>query len=390
MFKVVAAKFLVTCFVAGAVCAQAAPPAGWQSVDNNDVGDVFRGPGEQTVRVASRAEIESECNCTLTEGWSEATILQGLSVMWIDVADHSVSGVGASLSLVGEAMTETGDVSIVARGVGDRLNVLLTSATMAAAKAEQLVAADWSNGSGRARVASAATQPQPKQRQRTPANTSVPPGRYTIPSSLAQAGKDWTKVGQWWAVQKPQDARSPRFASGQTGPKYGVRDHRGAVGAISKYFGVKFVGKPTLAPIAEWKKLDGSDFRIAFADTNLGGTEGVAFMLIKQPRGALTFQINVLEMPKSTFVEWGGAARMMVLRGLMPNMGVFPKERLQTIANAPMNQQAGFYQAAARKYYEIQSARTMAMSQTNLLLGMQELNYDLLFGNDIGTSVVDY
>lgn len=214
--------------------------------------------------------------------------------------------------------------------------------------------------------------------------------RYQPPTDLRQAGKAWTKKGQWWVVQNPSDPASPRFASGQTGPRYGVNNHADTIGAITKYFGVEFAKQPQITRIDEWTKLDGSDFRIAFAETRLGGRDGVAFIMIKKPQNSKVFQLNVVEMSRQTFIEWGGAARMMVLRGLVPNMAVFPRERRRLIANGSMDEQAEFYRAAASKYYELTSLQTLSVSQNNLLLGMQELNYDLLFDNDIGTSVVDF
>lgn len=227
-------------------------------------------------------------------------------------------------------------------------------------------------------------------RNQSNSGTARQSARYRPPTDLRQAGKAWTKKGQWWVVQNPSDPTSPRFASGQTGPKYGVNNHADTIGAITKYFGVQIAKRPQITRIDEWQELDGSDFRIAFAETRLGGRDAVAFIMIKKPRNSEVFQLNVVEMSRETFIEWGGAARMMVLRGLVPNMDAFPRERRRLIANGSMIEQAEFYRAAASKYYELTSLQTLSVSQNNLLLGMQELNYDLLFDNDIGTSVVDF
>ncbi len=379
----------------GAACAEATPPSGWQPVANNDVGDVYAGPNGAIMRTATRAELQEGCSCTLdigANGWGEDALLQALSVMWIDVADHQITGSGAEAAMRGNGMTENGEVAFALAASGDQLKVLLAPSERGLSQAKALLAADWTAGSQRAASAQTAARPAQQETRRTAAaggKTRVAPGQYQPPPSL-NLSKVWTKTGQWWLVQKPGDATSPRFAVGQTGPKFDVRSHDRAIGAIEEYFKVQFTARPKLEKLESWQKLDGSDFRIAFAPTNLGGAEGVAFIMIKQPRGRDVYQMNVLEMPRQSFVEWGGAARMMVLRGLMPSMEVFPKSERDRIARGSMASQTAFYEAAADKYFQMQAARTMAMTQTNLLLGMQELNYDLLFGNDIGTSVVDY
>ncbi|MEL7199711.1 MAG: hypothetical protein AAGL10_15480 [Pseudomonadota bacterium] len=371
--------------------AQAAPPSGWQAVSNNDVGDVFSGPNGSTMRVASRAELEAGCSCSLPiegQAWGEDALLEALAIMWVDVDQHQMRGTGTRTTMRGTGMNEDGDVVFAARAVGDAVHVLLARNAAGLTKSDALLSANWGTSGARSArsVATAAAQPT---RPAAPRATSAKVGRYSPPANLSVAGK-WPKKGQWWATQKPNDPASPRFASGQTGPKYDVTSFAGTVGAMEKYFGVKFKASPKYEKIEAWQSLDGSDFRIAFAPTDLNGVDGVAFILVKKARGSDLFQMNVFEMPRQTFVEWGGAARMIVIRGLLPSMDVFPKAERSRIARGSLSSQTAFYEAAATKFFEMKSAQTYAMTQTNLLLGMQELNYDLLFGNDIGTSVIDY
>ncbi|MEL7190324.1 MAG: hypothetical protein AAGK17_12280 [Pseudomonadota bacterium] len=370
--------------------AEAAPPDGWQAVSSNDVGDVFRGPGGATMRVASRSELEAECSCSLPvqgPGWGEEAMLEALAIMWVDVGEHQMRGSGVRTTMRGTGMNEDGDVYFAARPSGNSIHVLFAPNASGLTRSDALLSANW--GGGTTRLAQASVQAQPQTQRKPNQASSALVGSYAAPANLSVAGK-WPKVGQWWATQKPNDPASPRFASGQTGPKYDVRSFPGAVGAIKQYFGVEFKAEPKLEKIEAWQKLDGSDFRIAFAPTDLNGVDGVAFLMIKKSRGSDLYRLNVLEMPRQTFVEWGGAARMIVIRSLLPNMEVFPKAERGRIARASLASQTAFYEAAATKYFEMKSAQTYAMTQTNLLLGMQELNYDLLFGNDIGTSVIDY
>ena len=158
---------------------------------------------------------------------------------------------------------------------------------------------------------------------------------------------------------------------------------------MEKDIGIRFSETPQLEKIEAWQQLDGSDFRIAFVPTQFSGIEGVAFILVKQEQGSDQFSVNIFEVPRETFIEWGGAARMLVIRGLLPNIEVFPENQRQSIAMGSMKEQSDFYEAATNKFFEMQMAGLVPMSQANLLNGMRELNYDLLFDNDIGTSVVD-
>ncbi len=374
--------------------AEAAPPDGWRAASNNDIGAVFNGPNGATMRVASRAELEAGCSCSLPiqgQAWGEKAMLEALAIMWVDVADHQIGGGGTRATMRGTGMTETGDVSFAARAMGYRIHVLVSAGSLGAASSDGLLSANWTGGS---KTSAKVENPRQSAAQTRETASTAPAratkiGRYDPPSDTNHPSK-WAKPGKWWNVQKPGDPASPRRAFGQTGPKYNVTTFDGTVGQMESYFGVKFKSRPVFEKIEAWEALDGSDFRIAFAPTNLNGIDGVGFILVKKARGSQDFVISLLEMPRQTFIEWGGAARMIVMRGLLPNIDVFPKSERNRIARGSLNSQTAFYEAAATKYFEMKSAQTYAMTQGNLLLGMQELNYDLLFGNDIGTSVVDY
>lgn len=232
---------------------------------------------------------------------------------------------------------------------------------------------------GAAILAQADANPAAAAQKTGPAPVTRPLG-YTAPAS-ADALKAWRKAGELWRVQRPGDPNSPRWFLAETGPRFGVRSLDGAVQDITKDTGLRFAAKPALEPLEVWGKVDGRSSWITLAPTRLGGSPGVFFMEIWRPRGSADYLAVGVEMPEPVFRAWGGVARMMVLRRVIPNMESVPAQRRAQIARAPLRQQVAFFEAGQNKLYNA-LAPGLLMSQAATLMRMRELNYDLLFGND--------
>lgn len=192
----------------------------------------------------------------------------------------------------------------------------------------------------------------------------------------------WVRDGGPWRVLRPGDPASPRAFAGTTGPRDGVRSFDAAVRDIAQTGGISFVGSPAFETLEAWTRFDGRTNRITMAPTRLAGRPGVVFMEISLPRGSDRYTFFAIEMPEPVFRAWGGAVRMMVLRQVVPTMDSVPAVRREQVARAPLPQQVAFFEAAQDRQYEALSAGLM-MTQAGTFLRMQELNYDLLFGNDI-------
>lgn len=94
------------------------------------------------------------------------------------------------------------------------------------------------------------------------------------------------------------------------------------------------------------------------------------------------------EVTEKTYLEWGGITRMMKFRRVIPSIEAFPKATRNRIARAPFKQQAKVYEAGLNMVLEKGAANMYAMSQSQSLMRMQELNYDLLLGGDITSPMI--
>ncbi len=208
---------------------------------------------------------------------------------------------------------------------------------------------------------------------------------YPAPTTFNEPVK-WEKEG-FFRRLIPTDSESPRFVIGTTGPEFDVFDHDAAVRDMVKDTGIKFVRPPKLEPLEAWQAYDGRDARFAFAHTRFAGKSGVAFVLISQMRGKETYGIWCLEMTRSTFTDWGGAARILVLRDVIPSVDVIPAERRPQVANAPLDQQMTFYEMAVNAQYKAVASAVMGMiAQGQTLEMMRNLNFDLAFGRELDPS----
>ena len=197
----------------------------------------------------------------------------------------------------------------------------------------------------------------------------------------------WSVRDGYTKAMVKRDPASPVIIRGTTGPKYNAYNHMQAMKNIPVFAKVKFTGPIVMEKLDSWAKFDGRDSRIALVPTTIGGKPGTMFALIVRPRGTNRFSIWSMNMTTKTYREWGGAVRMLALRGVINNSEVFPKDMRNQIARRPHRQQLAFYEAALNKLYSRLAARAR-MSQSQQVLRMRELNYDLLFGGNISSPFI--
>ena len=207
---------------------------------------------------------------------------------------------------------------------------------------------------------------------------------YSAPQSQMEIDKNWKMTDhKLWRYQKPGDKYTPRALFAETGPKYNVSSIKGAFESLKTEIDTDFKENPNFEKLEAWEKFDGSNAQIALIPTNYAGTDGVMFIYISNKKGSDLYGIVAIEATESTFRDWGGIAQMLVMRDVIPNLDVFPKERRELMAGAPLNKQVPFYEASLDALQKNLNAQAQAMSQSQVLLRMQELNYDLLLGDDI-------
>ncbi|MBX7482850.1 hypothetical protein [Qipengyuania qiaonensis] len=221
-----------------------------------------------------------------------------------------------------------------------------------------------------------------------PAESGGVAQRSYSPPPTIDAMVEWTRQGELSRRMNPDDPASPHFISAVTGPRYDVYDHDTAIGNVIELSEMDVVGSLDLEPLDAWREWDGRDMRIGFVETRFGGGEGVAFVLVNSLADSDQFDVYVIETTRHTFEEWGGAARTMQLRGLIPTMESIPEEHRRAIATASLDRQTALYEAALNEFYKQGLASLMAMTQAQALNRMRELNYDLLLGGDITSPLI--
>ena len=210
---------------------------------------------------------------------------------------------------------------------------------------------------------------------------------YRAPETVAEMDR-WASIGKLTKSQNPKDPLAPRYYLVQTGPKYGVTDFGSAIKALPSASPLKLRGRPTIETLDAWKTYDGSKAGIVMQQTEIAGQPGVVVLFMTQKKGQRDIIYFGYEVTEATFLNWGGLTRMMKLRKVIPSMEVFPRSNRDRIARAPFKQQTKTYEAALNKVLENGAAAMFAMSQSQSLMRMQELNYDLLLGGDITSPMI--
>jgi len=203
------------------------------------------------------------------------------------------------------------------------------------------------------------------------------PGYYPAPSQN-EVFLAWP-VSKIWGVgvQVPGDLSSPRVATRtyDSGPSQALREFK-------RDTGLKVKGTSTFTPLEAYKNLDGRDVQILLTETELNGQAGIAFVFYARGKKSAQGSLRVIEMPAITYADWGGVASMLTMRGVVQNVDVFPKQQRRRIARDSLKEQTALYVAILDKFYQ-ENTLAMMMTQAQTTAMMTELNYDLLFGNDI-------
>lgn len=221
--------------------------------------------------------------------------------------------------------------------------------------------------------------------------SSIPQKRstksYRAPESVAEMDR-WASIGTLTKSQNPKDPLAPRYYLVQTGPKYGVTDFASAIEALPSASPLKLRGRPTIEVLDAWKSYDGSKAGLVMQQTEIQWQPGVIVLFMTQKKGQRDIIYFGYEVTEATFLNWGGITRMMKLRKVIPSMDAFPQSKRRQIARAPFKQQTELYEAGLNKVLENGAAAMFAMSQSQSLMRMQELNYDLLLGGDITSPMI--
>lgn len=204
------------------------------------------------------------------------------------------------------------------------------------------------------------------------------PGNYPAPTAEEEF-LVWPKKGIW-GFQVPGDSASPRTAT----LSYSGADATptAALRAFAKSHGLKIRRKANFEFLESYEGLDGRDMRIMLAETMMNRQVSIAFILYAKGKNSSTATLRVMEMPAKTYLQWGGVAGMLKMRGVIPEVEVFPATERKRIATSPLPEQIALYEAVLDKLY-IENSLALMLTQAKTLEMMTELNYDLLFGNDI-------
>ncbi len=137
-----------------------------------------------------------------------------------------------------------------------------------------------------------------------------------------------------------------------------------------------------------WKKIEistkllGNTLYATIGKSKLAGKDAVLFLRVGRTKGSPDYHVFFMEIPQKTYREWGGIACILLATEIIPSLKSIPDDRKRQIANATPKQQIAIYESAYTKIM-MQYYKGIMMTQSQTLLQMQELNYDLLFGDNI-------
>lgn len=313
-----------------------------------------------------------------------ALSILGLSMIWDESFDGDI--------LSGLVQASDGPYSFKAQFSPDQKNLTLALvATDDNGKVLQGTALTARRTGGTATSASYIKSRNPTQ---TFANTpranrkAVSSNQNYAPPETAGQMDNWTSTGKLTKALNPSDPLSPRYYLVQTGPKYGVFDFQSAISKLPTASKLKLKGRPVIEELEAWQTYDGSSTAIVMQQTKIENQDGVIVLFMTKKKGRNDIVYFGYEVTEDTYLDWGGITRMMKLRKVIPTMEAFPKSTRDRISRAPFKQQAKLYEAGLNKVLENGLASMYAMSQTQTLMRMQELNYDLLLGGDITSPMI--
>jgi len=224
--------------------------------------------------------------------------------------------------------------------------------------------------------------------QTTEVNNAVssPP----IPTEIG--GELWTGENEWqgwykttkgvWKIN-PNDRASPRIHVGtvlaQNAPSF-----EQSVRYLLKELNVNNARAEALEEIDVAVQLFGKRQFITAGSSVLAGQEAKFFVVITQIEGSLDLSYVFMEAPSEIFSVWGGSAVMLITTGIHDDASLRNPELLKAVGNATPKEQMNFFE----QVYSLKAQQLfmgIVSTQAQTLLGMQELNFDLLFGDDMAT-----
>lgn len=182
------------------------------------------------------------------------------------------------------------------------------------------------------------------------------------------------------------DPEAPKFAM-EVIKVSQVKSKRAAIDRTLKMNNINSISYEKLEQMDISKQMLGNDMFFTIGKSKLAGKEAILFIRIEKVKNKTDYYVLVMEVPKKTYIEWGGISSILLATQVIKSMNSIPKERKQQIANATPKQQMKIYEAAysslMKQYY-----MGIMMTQSQALLRMQELNYDLILGGDITDPII--
>jgi len=218
-----------------------------------------------------------------------------------------------------------------------------------------------------------------------PANNRTPvQSSFKAPDDSTEMFADWEKVsGIKWSINA-SNVLAPRGYRAESGPEYGYTSFEGAIKHLVKNAEIEIAGQTVMRDLDAWKAWDGRTAKIAMAPTKIGNESGVLVLFLSQARNSDKYSMLGYEVTENDFLAWGGITRMLKMRGVVPSIESFPRETRNRIARSAFKQQTDLYNEVLNKQFVVLSKGLMqSMTQSQALIRMQELNYDLILGGDI-------
>ena len=209
--------------------------------------------------------------------------------------------------------------------------------------------------------------------------------KFSVPETVEEI-RSWPKVsgreGKDYDVYRSPRESDPAAPFGmvfQTGPKYGVTTFGGAIKAIGKTSKIDLIGKPEYVYVQAYQSWFGRQQNIVLQRTRRDGRKGVLVALLTSDQTDYR-NINVIgwEISEDQFIESEGVLRMLKIRAPKYYAAIPPDVR-KKIAKAPFKNQVATYNYVM--------AQVMSNGLSNLMR-LQELQYDVLLGDDISSPFI--
>ncbi|QCW98618.1 hypothetical protein FGM00_00215 [Aggregatimonas sangjinii] len=205
---------------------------------------------------------------------------------------------------------------------------------------------------------------------------------FKVPKNM-QAVKKWPRQGEFWYLQDKISPYTPRLVSATTGPEFNVQSFPEAFKDLESAVDINVKHDPTFEKLDAYEKWDGTDLRISLTPTTYSGVDGVLFLLISKPPKDENYYMIGLEMTAKTYRDWGGVARILTLREIISDPSVFPKERLEQIANAPLDGQVKLYEETVDALQENLLEQMVTLSQMQTIQALQNIQFDQILNNEM-------